>query len=99
MAADLGRLFSSPWAQFRPSKIGSGVEDWSFGARTLAFDTSFEAVSIGLPRSLHVVSMMASNLHYQSASMAIGHNGNPKVSTVFWREISEFVEDAESAAD
>jgi hypothetical protein len=43
--------------------------------------------------------MMASNLQYQSAPMAIGHNGNPKVSTVFWREISEFVEDAESAAD
>ena len=43
--------------------------------------------------------MLASNLQYESASMAIGHDGNPKLSTVFWREISEFVEDAEVAAD
>jgi hypothetical protein len=43
--------------------------------------------------------MMASNLQYRLALMAVGHNGNPKVSTVFWRKISEFVEDADAAAD
>jgi hypothetical protein len=43
--------------------------------------------------------MMASNLQYRSARMAVGHNGNPKASTVFWREISEFVEDTATAAD
>jgi hypothetical protein len=39
---------------------------------------------------------MASNLQYRSALMTVGHNGNPKVSTVFWRETSEFVEDEEA---
>jgi hypothetical protein len=42
---------------------------------------------------------MASNLLYRSVLTAVGHNGNPKVSTVFWREISEFVEDADAAVD
>jgi hypothetical protein len=40
---------------------------------------------------------MASNLQYRLAPMAIGHNGNPKVSTVFWREISDFVEEDETS--
>jgi hypothetical protein len=31
--------------------------------------------------------------------MADRHNGNPKLSTVFWREISEFVEDDGRFAD
>jgi hypothetical protein len=42
---------------------------------------------------------MASNLQYRSALMAIGHDGNLKLSTVFWREISEFVEDADVEVD
>jgi len=43
--------------------------------------------------------MMASNLQYQSVLMVISGDGNPKVSTVFWRQISDFVEDAADVAD
>lgn len=42
---------------------------------------------------------MASNLQYELMPVTIGGNGNLKVSTVFWREISEFTEDAEALAD
>jgi hypothetical protein len=43
--------------------------------------------------------MMASNLQYQSVRIAAGHNGNPKVSTVFWRRISDFAEDLLAEVD
>jgi hypothetical protein len=42
---------------------------------------------------------MASNLQYQSALMAVGHDGNPELSTVFWRIFSEFAEDFEAVVD
>jgi hypothetical protein len=33
------------------------------------------------------------------ARLVIDGDGNPKVSTVFWRQISDFVEDAAAVAD